>query len=82
MSPTLLRQGPYRFHFYAGDGAEPPHVHIAAAGKQEAKIWLTPVRVAQASGYSPREVRIGLCIVQEHREQFLIAWHEFFRPKP
>lgn len=78
MSPTLLRQGPYRFHFYAGDGEEPPHVHIATPGKPEAKIWLAPMRVAQAAGYSAGEVRVLLRIVEAHREQFLTAWHEFF----
>lgn len=26
--PTVLRSGPYRFFFYAGDRDEPPHVHI------------------------------------------------------
>ena len=26
--PTVLRSGPYRFFFYSGDGAEPPHVHV------------------------------------------------------
>jgi hypothetical protein len=26
--PTVLRLGPYRFFFYAGDGVEPPHVHV------------------------------------------------------
>lgn len=25
--PTVLRVGPYR-SFYAGDGDEPPHVHV------------------------------------------------------
>jgi hypothetical protein len=26
--PTVLRSGPYRFYFYAGDQDEPPHIHI------------------------------------------------------
>jgi hypothetical protein len=26
--PTVLRSGPFRVFFYAGDGGEPPHVHI------------------------------------------------------
>src|SRR5262245_19824181 len=26
--PTVLRVGPFRFFFYAGDGGEPPHVHV------------------------------------------------------
>ncbi len=26
--PTVLRSGPYSFHFYSNDAAEPPHVHV------------------------------------------------------
>ncbi|MFY9618426.1 MAG: DUF4160 domain-containing protein [Pyrinomonadaceae bacterium] len=26
--PTVLRNGPYRFFFYAGDREEPPHIHV------------------------------------------------------
>lgn len=26
--PTVLRVGPYRFFFYAGDRSEPAHVHV------------------------------------------------------
>ncbi len=26
--PTVLRTGPYRFFFYAGDRDEAPHVHV------------------------------------------------------
>ena len=26
--PTILRVGPYRFFFYAGDRDEPEHIHV------------------------------------------------------
>ena len=26
--PTILKKGPYRFFFYAGDKDEPRHVHV------------------------------------------------------
>jgi len=26
--PTVLRIGPYRFHFYSREGGEPPHIHV------------------------------------------------------
>jgi hypothetical protein len=41
--PTVLRLGPYRFFFYAGDGVEPPHVHIERDEKA-AKFWLVSER--------------------------------------
>jgi Domain of unknown function (DUF4160) len=49
VSPTLLREGPYRFYFYAGDGAEPAHVHVEGDGG-EAKYWLRPVVLKNAWG--------------------------------
>jgi Domain of unknown function (DUF4160) len=52
VSPTLLREGPYRFYFYAGDfyagdGAEPAHVHVEGDGG-EANYWLRPVALKNA----------------------------------
>jgi len=46
--PTILREGPYRFFFYAGDSDEPPHVHVERDDKI-AKFFLVPVRL-QSSG--------------------------------
>jgi hypothetical protein len=42
--PTVLRLGPYRFFFYAGDVDEPSHVHVER-DKDKAKFWLDPVRL-------------------------------------
>jgi hypothetical protein len=50
--PTLLRVEGFRFSFFAGDGVEPPHVHVSK-GDAAAKIWLQPIRIAYAHGFSP-----------------------------
>jgi hypothetical protein len=42
--PTVLRVGPYRFFFYAGDQGEPLHIHVEREGRI-AKFWLDPVRL-------------------------------------
>ena len=39
--PTVLTVNGYRFHFYASDQDEPPHVHVSR-GEGYAKIWLEP----------------------------------------
>ena len=39
--PTILREGPYRFFFYASDREEPPHVHVERDDRV-AKFWLDP----------------------------------------
>jgi hypothetical protein len=37
--PTVLRAGPFRFFFYAGDKDEPAHIHVEGANGL-AKFWL------------------------------------------
>jgi hypothetical protein len=54
--PTVLRVGPYRFHFYSDEGREPPHVHVATADG-ECKFWLDPIRLARNKGIHPITVR-------------------------
>jgi hypothetical protein len=43
-----------------------------------AKFWLTPVMLASNSGFPAHELRRIEQIVNDRREQFLEAWHEFF----
>jgi len=76
LAPTLLRSGPYRFFFYAGEEAvEPPHVHVTRDNLR-AKYWLDPVRVADDGSFSPVELRRIRRVVEEHREQFLERWND------
>ncbi len=75
--PTVLRNGPYRFFFYAGDRDEPPHVHVER-DDCEAKLWLDPVRLQWSSGFSAREINRIEKIVLEHQQFLLERWNEFF----
>jgi hypothetical protein len=54
--PTVLRHGPFRFHFYSDERHEPPHIHIATADG-ECKFWLEPVGLARNKGVAPHVVR-------------------------
>jgi hypothetical protein len=75
--PTVLRTGPYRFFFYAGDRDEPPHIHI---GRDEntAKFWLSPVRLQNSGGFGRTEISRIQRIVDENREDLLRSWNEYF----
>ena len=53
--PTVLRSGPYRFFFYAGDRHEPPHVHIERE-ENVAKFWLEPIRLEESGGFNRAEL--------------------------
>jgi len=77
MTPTVLRFGPYRFFFYSGDKVEPPHIHIEREARI-AKFWLDPVRLQSSGGFRPNEIRDMQGLVEEHQEQLLESWHEYF----
>ena len=75
--PTVLRSGPYRFFFYAGDRDEPPHVHVER-DDCEAKFWLDPVRFARSHGFAAKEINQIEKLILENRQVLLGGWNEFF----
>jgi len=75
--PTVLRSGPYRFFFYAGDRDQPPHIHVEREDKI-AKFWLTPVRLQKSRGFSRQELNRLRKLVEENREHLLGGWDEYF----
>lgn len=71
--PTVLRIGPYRFHFYSRENTEPPHIHVAR-DDFEAKFWLQPVSLAANFGFKQAELsQIGRH-VEEHCQTLLTAY--------
>jgi hypothetical protein len=76
--PTVLRVGPFRFFFYAGDGSEPPHVHVER-NEAVAKLWLDQVRLESSRGLLSQELNRIRKLVEEHREALLERWNEFFK---
>lgn len=72
--PTVLRIGPYRFHFYSREGDEPPHIHVAR-DDFEAKFWLEPVALAANYGFRPAELRDVQRLVEEHRQELTAAYN-------
>lgn len=75
--PTILRVGPYRFFFYAGDRDEPKHIHIEREDKI-AKFWLDPVRLQSSGGFSRLEISKIHKIIIENHSKLLEAWDEYF----
>lgn len=62
----------------AGDGGEPPHVHVER-DEWEAKFWLEPIRLQRSRGFPRREINRVRVLIEEHREPLLESWNEFFR---
>lgn len=77
MSPTIHRQGSFRFYF---NSLEEPrmHVHIQTPNGK-AKFWLEPfVALADFRSLKQHELREIERIVEERKEQFIDAWKEHF----
>jgi hypothetical protein len=73
----LLRSGPYRFFFYAGNRDEPKHVHVERDEKT-AKFWLDPIRLQSSGGFSRIELARIETMVRNHGSAFMEAWDEYF----
>ena len=74
--PTVMRIGPYRFHFYSREGGEPPHIHVAR-DDFEAKYWLSPVALATSHGFNAPELRDIERLVKEHCAKLIAAYNSY-----
>lgn len=75
--PTIWREGPYRVYFHSHEPGEPPHVHVDRENFS-AKFWLQPVKPAANHGFAARELRVIERMLEEHREQLIRAWNDYF----
>lgn len=74
--PTVLRIGPFRFHFYSDESNEPAHVHVRSADG-ECKFWLNPVRLAGNRGLAVQDVREVERLVFENQQHLAEKYREF-----
>ena len=75
--PVLLRIRGYRFFFFSMEAREPPHIHVAHAGRY-AKYWLEPVSLASNRGFRSHELTVIGRLVSENRDYFLERWDAHF----
>jgi hypothetical protein len=75
--PTVLKAGPYRFFFYAGDRNEPMHVHVERDDKV-AKYWLDPVRLQNSGGFNRLELNQIRIMILRNKSSLMEAWNEYF----
>jgi len=74
--PVVLRERGYRFEFYASDADE--RRHVKKNGKH-AKVWLEPVvELVYSRRCMPHEMNEIVRLVQQHQDQFVEDWNEFF----
>ena len=77
MSPTVFREGGFRFFFFSRE-EERPHVHVDC-GHGEAKFWMEPdITLARAHGLSNKDLRTAQTLIEEHADDIRRAWDEHF----
>lgn len=77
MSPTVFREGPFRFYFFSREETR-MHVHVQAA-EGEAKFWLEPeIELAMSVGLPRHQVNTALEMVKEHEDEIRKAWDAHF----
>ena len=77
MSPTIFRDGSFRFFFFSRE--EPRmHVHLQCPDG-EAKFWLEPgIALAHNYGLTDQQVRAALALVEGHAGEIRSAWQRYF----
>ncbi|NKB60900.1 MAG: DUF4160 domain-containing protein [Gammaproteobacteria bacterium] len=78
MSPTVFREGGYRFFFFSRE-EERMHVHIIS-GDGEAKYWLEPeIELAKNHRYKRIQLKQIELMIEEHYDERTSAWRRHFR---
>lgn len=77
MSPTVFRDGPFRFFFFSREETR-IHIHVQSADG-EAKFWLEPqIELAQSYGLNTTELSRIEQLVREREQEIRDAWNKHF----
>jgi hypothetical protein len=81
MSPTALREGPYRFYFLSNEPSR-PHVHCQR-DDAECKFWLErngcpEVSIKDPGEFSARELKAIREIIEKNHILLLQVWYRYF----
>jgi hypothetical protein len=77
MSPTVFRDGPFRFFFFSREETR-MHVHVQSADG-EAKVWIEPaIELARNYGLSDQDLSRVLQLVVDHEQEIRDAWRSHF----
>ena len=77
MSPTVFREGPFRFFFFSRE-EERLHIHVQSADG-EAKFWVEPaIELARNHGLSDQDLRRVQNLIEEREQEIRDAWASHF----
>jgi hypothetical protein len=77
MSPTIFRDGSFRFYFFS---REEPRIHVhVQCPDGEAKFWLEPtIALAHNYGLTDQQIRAAQHLVEAHADEIRSAWQKHF----
>ncbi len=78
--PKVFEIDGFRFFFFSNEGnpLEPCHIHVAK-GDGYAKFWIEPeIRIAEADGFSLKELRFVEEQIVIRMQQIREAWNDYF----
>ena len=77
MSPTVFREGPFRFFFFSRE-EERLHIHVQSADG-EANFWIEP-KIELAKSYGLNEQALGRVekMIGERKQEIRDAWSSHF----
>lgn len=77
MTPTIFKEGPFRFFFFSREERR-LHVHVESADG-EAKFWIDPeIELARNHRLSDKDLRRIQSLISEHEEEIRDAWSRHF----
>jgi hypothetical protein len=77
VSPTVFRQGPFRFFFFSRE-EERMHIHVQS-GDGEAKVWIEPaIELARNYELTDQDLRRALELIVDHEQEIRDAWTRHF----
>ncbi len=78
MSPTVFKEGKYRFHFFSKE-EERIHIHVVSPDG-EAKFWLEPtISLANYCCLTKRELNHLQKTVEKHKNEIIKKWKKHFK---
>jgi len=78
VSPTIFREGGFRFFFFS---REEPRMHVHVHCEHgEAKFWMEPgIELAQNYGLTDKDLGVVRRLIEEHEDGIRKAWKRHFQ---
>jgi len=78
MSPTVFKEGKYRFFFFSKE-EERMHIHVMS-GDGEAKFWIEPIiALADYTGLSKKQLNQLQKVIERHKNEIIKKWKKHLK---